>query len=78
MQVGLTDNVPVHVLGGSIVPIGVAGSSSTATALRVPLTLFVALPRGGAGATPPERCMPACAASEVVNSVSSRVVYKRI
>ena len=77
MQVGLTDNVPVHVLGGSIVPIGAAGSSSTAAALRVPLTLLIALPRDGAGATPPQRCAPACAASQVVRSIFSKVVYKR-
>ena len=77
VQVGLTDNVPVHVLGGSIVPIGAAGSSSTAAALRAPLTLLVALPRRGAGATPLQRCMPACAASQVVRRISSKLMYKR-
>jgi len=64
-QAGVTDDIPVHVLGGNIVPLATpaAGSAfNTTTAARTaPLTLLAALP-GPPGGPAPLRCGPACAA----------------
>jgi len=67
-QVGLTDNVPVHITAGSIVPMGAAGSASTAAAMRAPLTLVAALAHNDAASTAPQRCLRACAATRVVSA----------
>jgi hypothetical protein len=61
----VTDDIPVHVLGGNIVPLATpaAGSAfnTTAAARAAPLTLLAALP-GPPGGPAPLRCGPACAA----------------
>ena len=68
LQAGLTDDVPVSVLAGSIVPMGAVGSSSTAAALRAPLLLLVALPPASAAPAAAQRCLPACAAAQAVRA----------
>lgn len=64
-QAGVTDDIPVHVLGGNIVPLATppAGApfNTTAEARGAPLTLLVALP-GPPGPPAQQRCGDACAA----------------
>ena len=61
----MTDDIPVHVLGGNIVPLATppAGSpfNTTSDARGAPLTLLVALP-GHPGPPAQQRCGDACAA----------------
>ena len=68
VQVGLTDDVPVFVLGGSVVPIGAAGSASTSAALAAPLTLLVALSRNDNASAAAQRCVNDCAAPQPVRA----------
>jgi hypothetical protein len=61
-QAGLTDNPPVYVLGGNIVPLSVNGTNTTAAARAGNLTLLAALP-GAQLLGSFERCGQGCAAS---------------
>ncbi len=65
LQAGVTDNTPVHVLGGSVVPIGQPGSMTTATARASPLTLLVALAPANASRGA-QRCAGPCAVPQVL------------
>ncbi len=58
----------MHITAGSIVPMGAAGSVSTAAAMRAPLTLVVALAHNDARSTAPQRCLRACASTRVVRA----------
>ncbi|KAK9831002.1 hypothetical protein WJX81_007621 [Elliptochloris bilobata] len=64
VHAGVTDDIPVHVLGGNIVPLATPPASfpfnTTSDAKSAPLTLLVALP-GPPGAPPQQRCGGACA-----------------
>jgi hypothetical protein len=69
VQANVTDNTPIHVLGGNILPIS-RGGMTTAAARSAPLSLLVALgkaPQGSGGSTP-ERCSGPCTAQEVPSS----------
>ena len=72
MQAGVTDNVPLHVLGGNIIPVALGQDFMTTTAVRnATLALVVALPKENstasgephAPADPPSCacCLLACA-----------------
>ena len=60
LQAQTTDNPPVYILGGNIIPIGANGTNNTAAAMAANLTLIAALP----GPQQPgfERCGQGCAA----------------
>ena len=62
-QAGVTDNTPVHVLGGSVLPVGQPGSMTTAAARASPLTLLVAL--APVNASRAQRCTGPCAVPQV-------------
>ena len=62
-QADVTDNTPVHVLGGNILPIGGEGSMTTTAARASPLTLLVALTTLGAQ-PPADRCSGPCTAPQ--------------
>ena len=52
MQAGVTDNVPLHVLGGNIIPVALGQEFMTTTAVRnATLALVVALPKENSTAT---------------------------
>ena len=61
MQAGVTDNVPLHVLGGNIIPVALGQEFMTTTAVRnATLALVVALPKENSTATgePPAPAVP--------------------
>lgn len=59
----MTDNTPVHVLGGNILPVGGEGSMTSGAARAAPLTLLVALTPLGAQPVA-ERCSGPCTAPQ--------------
>ena len=63
VQVALTEPAPVHLLGGTVLPLS-AGGNTTAAARGANLTLLVAFPADAAQKPDagPVRCGPSCAA----------------
>lgn len=58
-QANLTDNTPVFILGGNIVPMGPNGTVTTTAARAGDLTLVAAMP--AASSTHFDRCSQGCA-----------------
>ena len=56
---GLTDDVPLFVMGGTIMPLG-GGGMTTGAARNSSLTLLVALPGGAGNASKPSFCGSGC------------------
>ena len=57
VQAGVTDNVPLHVLGGNIIPVALGQEFMTTTAVRnATLALVVALPKENSTATGEPPC----------------------
>ena len=60
LQAAPTDNPPVYILGGNVVPVGANGTNTTAAARAANLTLVAALP--GPHSPSFSRCGQGCSA----------------
>lgn len=58
-QVGITDDIPVYVLGGTVVPLG-EGGLTTDVARNSSLTLLVAMPGSAGNDSAPSLCGLGC------------------
>ena len=63
LQALITDNTPVYIAGGTVVPIS-AGGVTTEQAKNAPVTLIAALAKASAISTP-DRCSGPCDAQPV-------------